>query len=417
MEKPFIKETIVKKENTFSKYIKKLIFTAISAVIFGAIAVFTFVSVKPYADKILGKTESTKTVSIEADTDITKTAVSEEVPESISEDSVGDIVNIAIETYDYTAKDLDSLYHSLRDLSESLEESLVQIYPVKNETDWFNNATQTATEVYSGMIIAISDDSIFIMAPDTKEYTDFNIRLYDGTEVPAKLLTNDTLIDLSVFSIDKTKLEMPTLEALQPVKLGNSYKILQGDILLAVGSPLSVPSSMDYGFVSYIAKNTGIIDGSARLFYLNKVLNADYGSFLINTDGELVAWLSNQYNSSSYSTAFSISDFKTRLEKILNSIPSAYLGVLVNDISLETDNLHINGVYIREVVSASPAYNAGLQAGDIITQIGDMEIRNVNDYKTALDHITAGQEIAIKFMRAARDSYAELELNVHIGSR
>lgn len=417
MEKPFIKETILKKDNAFLKYIKKLGFTVISAAIFGMVALFTFVFFKPYADKMLGEPESTKPVSIEADTEITESIATENMSENISEEAVEDIVNIAIETYDYTIKDLDSLHHGLRDLSESLEESLVQIYPVKNETDWFNNATQTTTEAYSGLIIALSDESIFIMAPDIKDYNNFKIRLYDGTEVSAKLLTGDTLINLSVLSIDKDGFDVPTLEALKAVKLGNSYKILQGDILLAVGSPLSIPNSMDYGFVSYIAKNTSIVDGSTRLIYVNKALNTDYGSFLINTDGELVAWLSNQYDNTSYSVAFAISDFKTRLEKILNAIPIAYLGILPNDFSIETENEHIQGVYVREVVSTSPAYNAGLQAGDIITQIGDMEVRNVNDYKNALENINADQEVSVKFMRASRDSYAKLELNVNVGSR
>lgn len=71
--------------------------------------------------------------------------------------------------------------------------------------------------------------------------------------------------------------------------LGNSYQVRQGDLLAAVGSPAGVVHSLDYGFVSYVVRSSPMVDQHCRILYSDILANAECGTFLINTDGELVA--------------------------------------------------------------------------------------------------------------------------------
>ena len=58
------------------------------------------------------------------------------------------------------------------------------------------------------------------------------------------------------------------------------------------------------------------------------------------------------------------------------------------------------GIYIKEVIAGSPAQQAGLQAKDIITEIGGYKIENMNDLTRALRHFEAGQTATITVWRS-----------------
>ena len=70
------------------------------------------------------------------------------------------------------------------------------------------------------------------------------------------------------------------------------------------------------------------------------------------------------------------------------------------------------GVYLSDVVDDSPAMNAGLQKGDVITGMGDEEVR----YSTVLSRVLlekdAGTELPITLMRPSGDGYTEMEITV-----
>ena len=54
--------------------------------------------------------------------------------------------------------------------------------------------------------------------------------------------------------VDATSLDDAQFEKIKPVKLGNSYGVRQGDLVISMGSPAGMVHSSSYGFISYIAK-------------------------------------------------------------------------------------------------------------------------------------------------------------------
>ena len=75
------------------------------------------------------------------------------------------------------------------------------------------------------------------------------------------------------------------------------------------------------------------------------------------------------------------------------------------------------GVYASECILDGPAYNAGIQNGDIVVRIGDKEIVSVKDYQTQVENLTVGRDITIVVLRKGIDEYRELEYQVTVGAR
>jgi aminopeptidase YwaD len=76
---------------------------------------------------------------------------------------------------------------------------------------------------------------------------------------------------------------------------------------------------------------------------------------------------------------------------------NVYLGTVPN-YSDQNDGLKLDGVR-----AGSPAERAGLKAGDVVTRLGKLPIKNVYDYTYALGEIKAGEEIEVVLMRDGRE--------------
>ena len=112
--------------------------------------------------------------------------------------------------------------------------------------------------------------------------------------------------------------------------------------------------------------------------------------------------------------AIGITETKQLIEKLSAGGKKAYLGVQCTDVPGDVrSRMNIpDGVYLSGVADDSPAMNAGLQKGDVITVMGDEEVH----YSAAISRILleneAGSEISITLLRPSGEGYTEMELNV-----
>lgn len=123
---------------------------------------------------------------------------------------------------------------------------------------------------------------------------------------------------------------------LEPVELGNSYSVKQSDLVLAVGSPAGIVHSTNYGNISYVAKNVQTTDGNTRVFYTDMAGNASVGTFIIDLEGKMIGWVTDDFkneNSQDMTAIYSISDYKPQLERLTNGRSIAYFGVRGQEVS------------------------------------------------------------------------------------
>ena len=256
----------------------------------------------------------------------------------------------------------------------------------------------------------------------------------DGTEAETKILGGDTYADIAVLTTNSKAIK-------QVVTIGSTENIKLGDTTFAVGAPLGDTYS---GTVT-----KGILSGKDRLVevsfsgttsdYYMKVLQTDAalnpgnsGGPLCNINGEVIGVTSLKLTQEKVSVTSTYSvegmGFAIPIEDALyyagiietgESVKRPYVGISMLDI---TDSYYLwqagitipegveKGVAILEIVASSPAAQAGLQKGDIITKLEKEKIQSVAELRYELYKHNPGETIKITYNRNGKEYTAPITL-------
>ncbi|MCI9046559.1 MAG: PDZ domain-containing protein [Hungatella sp.] len=355
-----------------------------------------------------------------------------DMPESDEEESsaetetetepLEEVIQSVLEDYTHSVRDINTLYGTMREVIQEADRGIVEVHSVKREVDWFDNPVETAG-LFAGVIIASTGQEFLILTPEgaVEQADSIKVTFADGSEADGIIKQKDTLSGMAIVSVGADQLEEDTVMEITALKLGNSYSMKQGDPVAALGAPAGVVHSIAYGNISYVAKNVQVPDGATRLLYADIKSNAKAGTFLINTSGEVVGWVTGAYDEESASgltIAMAISDYKAVLEKMSNGQPIPYLGIRGQEVSsakaLEGVPM---GIYVTECIPDGPAYDAGIQNGDIIVGVGGQDISTMKDYQNQMEILTSGAVVTVVVQRRGIDEYKELEYEVSVGAR
>lgn len=421
----FIREKVVRPPVSKRQWAKRLAALFLLAVMFGVVAAVSFVVARPVVQQFFGEeplTESTP-VTIPRDTE-TETTPQESATEMQTEETepIEDVVHTAMEDYEFTIDDLNTLYGNLRSVTQTVNYGIVDVHSVKQETDWFDNPVENMG-TYAGAVFASTREELMILT--TKEAVEdvdsIKVTFFDGTEVDGERKQSDAITGMAVVSVRSESLPKETREKINIIELGNSYAVKQGDVVIAAGSPAGVLRSTDYGFISYIQRSVQTADGSTRLFYTGVMGDSSMGTFLLNTQGEIIGWVTDAYQTSEtrdVTVVEAISDYKSALEMMSNGTAVPYLGVRGQEVSSSMMQSGMpSGIYVVSVQSGSPAYEAGIQNGDIITNVGEKTVSTMKEFQTAVEGLEPGAQVVLTIQRDGRDEYRELEYSVRVGAR
>ncbi len=426
-KRPFIREKIAKPPMTKRQALRRFLACVFIAVLAGAAAGASFAVAGPLADKYLTPetTEEAIAVTIPTDVEPTTSAAAEEPSESSAEEEtepIEEIMQSAIEQYQYNIHDFDMMYDALREVVQTADSSIVVIHSVQQGVDWFDNPLETSG-AYAGIVIASTDREYLILAPDTAVETAdaISVTFSNNAEAAGTVRQTDSVSGMTVISVNKSDLAEESQQQIQAVLLGNSYNLRQGDVMIAVGAPSGAVHSSAYGFLSYVQRNVQVADGTTRLLYADIRGNAGAGTFLVNTAGELIGWATGEFQdeeNSGMTAIMAISEYKMILEKLMNGIPVPYLGVHGQEVTQAMRERGVPiGVYVSECVADSPMYYAGILSGDVITHVGGRDIITMMDYENKVSELVTGDQVTVKVQRQGAEEYIELEYHVTVGAR
>ena len=424
-DRDFISEKIVRPAPSKKQIATKMASAACAGVIFGVVSAVCFAVTRPILEQLSeGNRPTTSAISIPKDE--VESSVEASETESAAEpetEPVEEMVQTALEHYRYTVDDLNTMLNSLRAKAQTADKSVVVVHSVQQDTDWFDNPVET-TGLYAGVIIAKTSQELLVLTPeDAVEQADsIKVTFENGKDVNGHMKQKDATSGMAIVSISTDDVDASQLRDLEPMPLGNSYQVRQGDLIAAVGSPAGVVHSLDYGFVSYVVRSSPMVDQHCRVLYSDVMANTDRGTFLINTDGELVGWAQapdeNSGTESRVTEIFGISDYKGILEKLSNGQAVPCIGIVGQEVTdAQVANGLPAGIYVVNAVTDKPAYNAGIQNGDILTELGGTPVTSMKEYQAAVEKMTCGQVVHVTVARNGRDAYTELEFDVTVESR
>ena len=236
---------------------------------------------------------------------------------------------------------------------------------------------------------------------------EIRVLLTDGRELDAHLVGTDRVSDLAVLRIQA--------EGILGAQFGDSETLRVGDTVVAIGDPLGVDlrGTMTDGIVSAINRDVTINGRTMNLIQTNAALNSgNSGGPLINCFGQVVgintmkiSAFTNQAGVEGLGFAIPSATVKEVVEQIMDYgyVPGRpTLGISVEALSRFYQHFYRlpAGLYITQVDAGSAAWNAGLQAGDILISIDDEALSGVDDLNRVLCTRSVGDEVTLCVYRS-----------------
>ncbi len=211
------------------------------------------------------------------------------------------------------------------------------------------------------------------------------VQFHDGRESEARLVAGDAAIDLAVLQVP-----VSAAKPLQPLPMGDSAKLRIGDLVLAIGNPFGVGTTVTQGIVSAMSPSKLGIAGDEDYIQTDAAVNpGNSGGPLLNTEGEVIgvntAILSTSGGSNGIGFALPANVAKTMVRELIETgrVDRGYLGIAVQPMTPDLadalgDDAMSGSAVIAEVRPESPAAKAGLQKGDVITGMNGRVVRDFN---------------------------------------
>jgi putative serine protease PepD len=226
------------------------------------------------------------------------------------------------------------------------------------------------------------------------------------------VLGTDPSVDIAVLHVDPSD-----AGTLHPLALADSDRVKVGDTAIAIGNPLGLDRTATSGIVSGLGREIRAPNG----FQIDKVIQTDApinpgnsGGPLLDSRGRVIGVNSQIATSGAGSGNIGIG-FAVPSNTVRTVVPQlksgrgvqhAYLGV-------STGPAVAGGAEVGNVNAGSPAERAGVQVGDVVTEVDGDRIDEPEDIATAIADGKPGDRITMRVRRNGQ----ERQLDVTLGNR
>jgi len=324
----------------------------------------------------------------------------------------------------YNAKLMDIAEYSETAIAvaEASLPSVVGITVTYNVSAFGGSTTATATG--SGVIISedgyiITNNHVINTESSSSYYqvteaTGITVHLYGEAEdklYDAEIIGSDSSTDLAVLKIDA--------ENLQAIKIGDSDNLRVGEFVMAVGNPLGLDSSITCGVISALNRKVDDEDGNSyNTIQTDAAINAgNSGGALINSKGELIGINSLKLSGDGIEGigfAMPINSSMTIINQLIEFgiVKRPYIGITgsaLTEALSKRYNLPV-GVYVESVMDDGPASQAGIEVGDIITEVEGKAVTSVEEINEIKNTYEIGDTISLKIYR--NNEYKTIKLTL-----
>lgn len=288
-----------------------------------------------------------------------------------------------------------------RKVADSVKPTIVQI----------NVKTSSGGSLGSGIII---DKRGYVVTNNhvVKDGQNIEVQLASGEKLPAQIRGTDPTDDLAVLQIKPTR-NMPV------ATLGDSSKVYVGETVMAIGNPLGITQTVTSGIVSALNRIVSEGSGGAVLpdtIQTDAAINpGNSGGGLVDLNGNVVgvptlAAIDPEFKTPASGVGFAIPANRVKFivpqiikdGRVTNSGRAA-LGVTALPLTpfiAQQRNLSVTkGLLVAEVQAGGAAEQAGIQPGDVITQIDNVSVEQNEDVSHYLLTKKPGDKVTVRYVR------------------
>ena len=241
------------------------------------------------------------------------------------------------------------------------------------------------------------------------------VQLRDGREADARIVGRDPDTDLAVLKID--------LSPVPVAVFGHSDTLKVGDVVLAIGNPVGLSQTVTHGIVSATSRQQLGIAPLEDFIQTDAPINfGNSGGALVDTSGALVgintAIVAKNIGVEGIGFAIPVNMVRGVLQQIIENgrVIRGWIGIVPEDVSEEQAKqlgLGQAGVIIGNLYVGSPAQQAGLQPGDLLTAIDGVAPHGSQDALARIAYHKPGTTVVLKGVRGGRP----FEVHAQVGER
>ena len=303
---------------------------------------------------------------------------------------------------------------SITDVVDQVNPAVVSIVVGTVSYDWFMQPVPSE-QAGSGVIID-TEGHIITNNHVVEGATSITVSLTDGRSFDATLVGTDPSTDLAVIKINGDNLPKAIF--------GNSSALRVGNWVVAIGNALALEGgpTVTVGVVSALGRT--IEESSDVTLYdliqTDAAINpGNSGGPLINLNGEVIGINTAKISSvevSGVGFAISADSALPVIDELITKgyVSRPYLGislVTVTPAIVRSYDLNVDkGALIYYLNPGTPAANAGLRPGDVITVFDDIEIKTADDVILAIRNHSIGDTVQIKYYRGSSLQIASVTL-------
>jgi serine protease Do len=209
---------------------------------------------------------------------------------------------------------------------------------------------------------------------------------------------------------------------LPTITLGDSSQIQVGDYAFAIGNPFGVGETATMGIISATGRNGLQIESYEDFIQTDAAINpGNSGGALLNARGELIGintaiLAGGSGGNQGIGFAIPINMAKYVMDQILKNgkVVRGFIGVGIEDVNPSIAKVFNvpsdKGALVSDVQAGSPGAKAGLQRGDVITELNGQPVNGQNDLRLKVGTMTPGTTVHLKVLRNGKSQDMSLTL-------
>ncbi len=320
---------------------------------------------------------------------------------------------------------LDAINQAHRDIATIVEPSVVYISTQKS--GFFDRSGARVLSSGSGWVY---DELGHIVTNDhvIRDAERIEVQLYNGQLLDAEFVGSDPETDIAVIRVPPRNLI--------PARRGAARDVKQGDTVFAFGSPFDFRFSMSEGIISGLGRTADIAMNENYIQTDAAINPGNSGGPLTNVQGEVIgmntaiatAPRGNAASESVFSgigLAIPIDMIDSIVRQIISNqqVVKSVIGIYLPESDEQNSTLlqylgYIGrGVVIRSIYADSPAQDAGLEGGDVITAVDDQPVEGLSQLRATISSKEPGDTVRVTVWRAGENGGHSLSVAIYLARR
>lgn len=405
----FIEENVMKSKKPQRQLVAGVKRIALYGVIFGTLSGGSFALVNNLISNYFENHKEPEKIALSTTIEPEETKTPEDTPNPDKKKQLTDEKRLEKIADEYTL---------LGKQAKRTKRSLVEISNFeKNGID----GSSVKMEKISGTVIAKTKNNIMILTrySEIRKMQRMNVTFMEHCHAAGKLYSYDSRMNLAIISVKVADLPETALKNLVVIEFGDSQYLEQGNFVYVIGQPDGVTQSMEFGYITRESVVQNIEDYQMDIYGTGMAYHSNGYGIVCDINGKCLGILDSKMNKDDVTVFMGIAKLKYLLENLLNKKQQCYVGITGRGISAEylAQFNHESGLYVTEVTVDSPAYEAGIQVGDVIRSVDGEKVDSMTAFFEKLQKFSPKDAIEFSLVRETPNGKKDINVKVILKER